>query len=88
MAKNKVLNSSRRAVLDFARDHGLVIHPGGGFEYYLNNFSQCGHCPCDKSRLSCPCPESVEECKVNGCCKCHLFWRDLDTYKESHTPEE
>ena len=85
--KNKALNRRRWAVLDFARDHGLVIHPGKGFEYYIDGFTKCGHCPCDDTRKACPCPESVEECKNDGCCTCRLYWRDLDTYKKSHVPE-
>lgn len=80
-------NHKRREILDFARDNNLVIHPGGGYEYYINIFYKCGHCPCAKERLHCPCPESIEEVRKDGWCKCHLFWRDLDTYKESHVPE-
>ena len=85
--KSKALNKKRREILDFARDNGLVIHPGGGFEYYINLFYKSGRCPCDKNRPDCPCPESVEEVKKDGYCKCRLFWRDLDTYKESHVSE-
>ena len=89
MKRTKIPNNNkRRQVLDFARDNNLVIHPGGGYEYYLNAFAKLGHCPCAKERLECPCPESIEEVKRDGHCKCHLFWRDLDTYKESYIPEE
>ncbi len=80
-------NKNRRAVLDFARDNNLVIHPGVGFDYYINLFFEAGCCPCDKTRKACPCPESVAEVKENGWCKCRLYWRDLDTYKNSHVPE-
>ncbi len=80
-------NHKRRQILDFARDNNLVIHPGGGFEYYVKIFYESGHCPCDKTRPDCPCPEAVNEVREKGHCKCCLFWRDLDTYKESHTPE-
>jgi len=83
----KLGNKKRREVLDFARDNGLVIHPGRGFDYYIDNFFEAGHCPCDQDRPDCPCPESVGEVKELGWCKCRLFWRDLDTYKESHIPE-
>ncbi len=79
-------NKKRRQVLDFARDNNLVIHPGRGFEYYTNNFFEVGHCPCAKERLDCPCPESIEEVGKDGWCLCRLYWRDLDTYKESHVP--
>ena len=85
--KQKPNNHKRRQILDFARDNNLVIHPGGGYEYYIKNFFEVGRCPCAKERLNCPCIEAVEECKIDGRCKCGLFWRDLDTYKESHVPE-
>ena len=85
--RQKPNNHKRRQILDFARDNNLVIHPGGGFEYYIKLFYKSGHCPCDKDRPDCPCPESVEEAKGKGHCKCCLFWRDLDTYKESHVKE-
>ena len=88
-AKNsKPMNEQRRAILDFARDHDMVIHPGGGFEYYVTNFAEAGHCPCDRTRPVCPCPEAVEEVEEDGWCKCKMYWRDLDTYKKSHVPEE
>ncbi len=80
-------NKRRREILDFARDNGLVIHPGKGFDYYIEGVFKFGHCPCDKERPDCPCPEAIEECKIDGRCKCRLFWRDLDTFKESHVPE-
>lgn len=80
-------NKKRREMLDFARDKGLVIHPGRGFDYYIEGYFKFGHCPCDESRSDCPCAEAIEECKNDGWCKCRLFWRDLDTYKESHVSE-
>jgi hypothetical protein len=80
-------NLQRRKILDFARDNNLIIHPGRGFDYYVDGYNEFGHCPCDKNRLECPCPESVEEVNLNGWCKCRLFWRDYDTYKNSHVKE-
>lgn len=77
---NKALVNKCREVIDFARDNGLVINPSG-YDYYIEGFLMFGHCPCDKSRLSCPCQESLPEIKFTGKCKCHLFWRDLDTFK-------
>lgn len=78
-------NGMRRAICDFARDNGFVIHPKG-YDYYIKNMFN--GCPCDKTRLSCPCPEAVIEVPRDGHCLCRLFWRDLDTFKESHLPEE
>lgn len=78
----------RRQICDFARDHNLVINPGCGFDYYINAYYESGgRCPCDATRVECPCPESIDEVKKNGACKCRLFWRDLDTYKASHLKE-
>lgn len=83
----KEVNYRRRLILDFARDHGLVIHPGKGYDYYVEGFLQFKRCPCDPKRLSCPCDEAIEDVKREGHCLCRLFWRDLDTYKEAYVPE-
>ena len=82
----KIATGTRREICDWARDNNLIIHPGGGFEYYVESFFMFKHCPCDKTRAHCPCPESIEECKENGFCKCRLFWRDYDIYKEKNLP--
>ena len=87
MQTQRSKNKKRREILDFARDNLLVIHPGRGYDYYAEGFFKFGHCPCDKSRIVCPCLESIEEVKQNGCCKCQLYWRDLDTFKNSHVKE-
>ena len=81
-------NSKRREMLDFARDNSLVIHPGRGYDYYADNYFEVGHCMCDSNRHDCPCPEAIEEVKRDGWCLCRLYWRDLDTYKNSHVKEE
>ena len=83
----KTLNKKRREILDFARNNNLVIHPGGGYEYYVESFFQFECCACDPNRKNCPCPEAVAEVAKLGWCKCRLYWRDLDTFKESHVPE-
>ncbi len=86
--KNKGKNKKRREILDFARDNNLVIHPGVGYDYFTDNYFEVGHCVCDSTRLDCPCLEAVEEVERDGWCKCRLYWRDLDTYKNSHVKEE
>ncbi len=83
-AKNKV----RREILDFARDNKLLIHPGRGFDYYVDNFFKFNSCVCDRSRLRCPCPEAIKECEEDGWCKCRLYWRDHDTFKDKIFGEE
>ena len=80
------LNPVRAKILDWARDHNLVIHPATGYEYYVDGFATFHACPCDQHRKECPCPESIEECAKMGHCLCHLFWRDIDTFKKAKLP--
>jgi len=80
------VNGMRRRIVDFAKDHDLVIHPARGYEYYIETFVLFNRCACDKNRNSCPCEEANSECQTQGWCKCHLFWKDLETYKRSHLP--
>jgi len=90
MAKTsqKTKNKMRRQIIDFSMANGLLIHPGKGFEYYVDNFYEGGgHCPCDAGRPECPCPESIQEVKEKGWCKCRLFWRNGEVYKQSHLKE-
>lgn len=87
MKTQRAKNKKRREILDFARDNGFVINPGRGYDYYADGYFKFGHCPCDKSRLECPCPESINEVKRYGWCKCRLYWKDLDTFKNSHVKE-
>ncbi len=81
-------NPQRRRILDWARDHGMIIHPASGYSYYVDGYQHFGCCPCDKNRPGCPCPESITEVKEQGHCKCRLFWRDLDTFKHKFIPGE
>ena len=80
-------NKKRRDICEFARDHNLVIHPGKGYDYYIDSYYMFNCCPCDPSRLDCPCPEAVEEVAGQGYCKCRLFWRSLDDFKENMLEE-
>lgn len=79
-------NKKRREILDWARDNHLIIHPGRGFDYYIDSFFMFNCCPCDDTRKNCPCPESIEECRETGYCKCRLYWRDYDIYKAKNLP--
>lgn len=89
MANPKTVRRNKiyRAILDFARDHKLLIHPGVGYAYYVESFLKSNACVCDPHRLECPCKEAPEEVARDGWCKCRLFWRDFDTFKESHVPD-
>jgi len=80
-------NRKRREICDFARDHNLVIHPGKGYDYYIESYFMFNCCPCDKTRHDCPCNEAVEEIARDGYCKCRLFWRSHDDFKEKMLKE-
>jgi hypothetical protein len=85
---SKPKNKKRREILDFARDNKLVIHPGRGYDYYIDSYFMFNRCPCDATRLDCPCNEAVAECKETGWCKCRLYWRDYDTFKDQFIAKE
>ena len=78
-------NKKRREVLDWAKEHNLIINPDG-YEYYIESWFMFKYCPCDKTRKSCPCPESIDEVKEDGYCKCRLYWRDYEIFKEKNLP--
>lgn len=70
------------AIIEHAKKNNLFINPGSGYSYALDAIRKFYHCPCDKNRPDCPCPESIEEVKTAGHCKCHLFWRDYQTFMD------
>lgn len=75
-------NAKRRELCNFARDHGFVIHPGRGYDYYIESYFMFSGCPCDKERYYCPCEQAVKEVAETGHCLCRLFWRSHDDFKE------
>lgn len=77
------MNEFRKRIIDWARDHDFVINPSKGYEQYIQDMLHLGFCPCDTTRRHCPCPESVEEVKVAGHCLCSLYWKDLQTFKDT-----
>lgn len=66
----------------FAEEHGLIVNPRTGPEYYVRHVVQHGRCPCDKTRLECPCPQALDDVESTGHCLCRLFWKDVETYEE------
>ena len=88
MRDKNTMNRKRREILDFARDNNLTIHPGVGYDYSINSYFMFNCCPCDPKRLNCPCPESIKEVKEKGWCKCRLYWRDYDTFKDKFIAKE
>lgn len=86
MANPMIPNKHRRRLLEFAHEHMFIIHPGKGFEYYLEGFHKFQHCPCDDKRATCPCEEAIQEVVRDGYCKCRLFWVDHIKYAEEMIP--
>lgn len=80
-AKNT--NEVRKRMIDWAKEHNWVINPSKGMEIYVENYLRFGFCPCDSSRLTCPCEESIVDMEKWGHCRCRLYWKDLDTFKDT-----
>lgn len=83
MAKpnSREMNVKRQEILMYAKDHGWVINPSKGMEQYVQNWFEFGHCPCDDTRLMCPCEQAEEEVAKDGYCRCRLYWQDLETFR-------
>ena len=81
----KIGNGKRREIIDWAVEHNFITNPNG-YEYYIENWFAFGFCVCDKTRKYCPCPESIDEVKELGYCKCRLYYRNYEVYKEKNLP--
>lgn len=70
------LNRKRLEVLQWANEHDFIIDPFGGMDFHIEGFFETGWCPCDKTRtrLKCPCDESLVDVLNRGHCLCQLFW--------------
>ena len=77
--KYKTTKTQERAVLDFAIKNKCVVTPLG-WQSALEDYNEFGSCVCDPKRLTCPCEQAPQEIAEKGHCKCHLFWRDYETY--------
>ena len=77
----KIPAELQEKLLRFAQQHGMMINPFG-LGYYAESYVQLGHCACDPGRPVCPCPEAPMEVHEKGYCKCHLYWRSMDTFLE------
>lgn len=74
-------------LIHFAIENNFIITPVG-YSYFVDSYNMFNCCPCDPKRKSCPCSEVVEEVKIKGKCRCHLFWRDYQTYLEMKLGEK
>src|SRR4030042_119147 len=76
----------RFEIIDYALEHNFVIDPSKGMETFIDNIITFGRCPCDSSRLDCPCPQAPEEVARNGRCRCTLFWADYRAFRKILRP--
>lgn len=61
-------------IIDHAYINRLCIHPTTHLPTKVADIvKNKGVCICDASRPHCPCPESIDECRERGWCKCRLF---------------
>ena len=85
MKKTLMENNLRRLIIRWAKENNFVISPAKGMELYVQNIMNFGYCPCDKTRPTCPCPESVDEVQRKGHCLCRLYWKSLDVFEATLT---
>lgn len=78
--------AKRFDLLDKAMEKGWLINPSKGMEMYVDLYFKFGHCPCDDSRKNCPCAECEEEVNTRGKCRCALFWKDYQTFRDTLRP--
>lgn len=78
------MNEFRKRILDHAEEHGFLINLSKGFEPFVQDMLHLGFCPCT-NRKHCPCPESIDEVRNDGHCKCRLFWLNYDTFRKTLT---
>jgi ferredoxin-thioredoxin reductase catalytic subunit len=76
----------RFEIIDRAISRGWFINPSKGMELYIDNILKFGYCPCDKTRPDCPCAESVAEVAEKGHCRCGLYWRSYQVFRDTLRP--
>jgi len=65
----------RKDLLSWKGKHHLLLHPKRGIDHWATLVLKCnGGCPCVPSRKHCPCPESLEDIKEEGVCRCGFFY--------------
>jgi len=69
-------------IVEFAIANKLTINPAIGYGYSAENFLLFGNCACAPERKHCPCDQCLDDVKVKGWCKCHLFYRSLEVFHE------
>ena len=61
------------AIIKFARDNNLKIHPGQEPLKWADLVIKKGGCPCVPGRSHCPCEFVLEDIRELGRCRCGLF---------------
>ena len=61
------------AIIKFARDNNLEIHPGQEPLKWADLVIKKGGCPCVPGRNHCPCEFVLEDLKEINRCRCGLF---------------
>lgn len=64
------------AIVKFAHDNNLHIHPGQEPLKWADLVIKKGGCPCVPGRNHCPCGEALGDIKELGRCRCGLFCND------------
>ena len=84
MTKKKLLQE----IQNWADKHGWLINPRVGAGYYADNYLKFNRCPCSRSRLKCPCEDSIKDVADTGHCLCKLYWLDQVTFDaQMNTPK-
>jgi ferredoxin-thioredoxin reductase catalytic subunit len=76
----------RFQVIDLAIARGWFINPSKGMEVFIENIIKIGRCPCDRTRPDCPCPESEIEVATKGHCRCALYWKNYQAFRDTLRP--
>ena len=61
------------AIIKFAQDNNLEIHPGQDPLKFAERVVKKGGCPCVPGRDHCPCEFALEDIKEINRCRCGLF---------------
>ena len=61
------------AIIKFAQDNDLEIHPGQDPLKWADLVIKKGGCPCVPGRKHCPCEFALEDIKEINRCRCGLF---------------
>lgn len=73
---NKQVKELVNSFVKHCRDNNVYVNPYHSLYQWAEKVIEKGRCPCVPTRMSCPCPESIEEFGNEGVCKCMYFMTD------------